>query len=266
VATRRPTLRAELAAAADRLRAVDSPDLAAAVDTVLAPNGWAALRATDTTADEGMGPSMSILIDKALKEEIEARAKSVGNVLNHDVNEGLARYLAGSFTPRPQGKARWGTGSENVTLSVRPKKSLRDQVKARGEKPSTLAKEYLLFKYEVGHYAPGHAGEEQRPRGAVRNPQMPRDLRDRVRAAQQAAGNTVTDDVEEGLAAYLDGTFTPEAPVWTAEQLGDMVNIKMNPNDDLYEQATTKGKDAKLRPAQVALAYLLHKYGIGPAS
>jgi hypothetical protein len=95
---------------------------------------------------------------------------------------------------------------------------------------------------------------------------MPRDLRDRVRAAQQAAGNTVTDDVEEGLAAYLDGTYAPVALLWTAEQLGDMVNIKMNPNDDLYEQATTKGKADRLRPAQVALAYLLHKYGIDPAS
>lgn len=256
----RPTLRAELAAAADRLRPA-APDLAAAVDTVIAPNGWAALRATDVTADEGMGPSMSILIGKALKEEIEAKAKAAGNVLNHDVNEGFARFLAGSFTPRPQGKARPGAGQENVTLSVRPKKSLRDQVKARGEKPSTLAKEYLMHKYEVGHYAPGHDGE-QRPRGATRNPQMPRDLRDRVRAAQQTAENTVTDDVEEGLAAYLDGTFAPVAPVWSQEQLGDMVSIKMNPNDDLFEQATEKGKADRLRPAQVALAYLLHKYGI----
>lgn len=71
----------------------------------------------------------------------------------------------------------------------------------------------------------------------------------------------VTDDVNEGFQLFLAGEFTPDAPVWS--DTTDLVNLRINPNDDLYVQvASAKG----LRPLQVAIAYLLHKYDVDPST
>lgn len=263
VATRRRTdLRTQLTAAADRLRSADAPELAEAVDLVLAPGGWTRLRDTDIAAEAGTSPNMTLLIGIADKELVVARAKEAGNTLTHDVNEAFVRFLAGEFTPRPAVRARPGMGDEKTTLNVRPSNTLRQEVEGHGVKAIHVATDYLLHKYQAGPYTPGAEGEPQ-PRGAVRKLHLPREIRDQIRAAQEKAGRVVTDDVEEALTAYLDGSFAPEAPKWTPEQNADVVFVKVNPNDDLFNRAAGAGS---LRPTQVAIAYLMHKYGIRPGA
>ncbi|MFF8422904.1 hypothetical protein [Streptomyces sp. NPDC015680] len=252
-------LRAQLAAASARLHEVDSPALAAAVETVLAPRGWAALRATDT--DGTAGPNLSVLMDKAARDQIMAAAKAAGTSVTDDVNEGFRSFLAGEFTPRKPVRARYGAAVERVNLNVTPALSLRQQVEEQaGMSAANVAADYLMRKYKAGPYTAGYAADSLPP-GTVCNPQVPRTVRDEIRSRAAAAGNKVTDDVNEGWQKYLDGQFTPETLAWS--DTSDMVNLRMNPNDDLHDKLrAVKG----IRPLQVAIAYLLAKYGIDPGA
>ncbi|WP_406502187.1 hypothetical protein OHA04_45250 (plasmid) [Streptomyces sp. NBC_01590] len=252
-------LRAQLAAAAARLQEVDSPALAAAVDTVLAPRGWAALRATDP--DGTAGPNLSVMLDKAARDQIVAAAKAAGTSVTDDVNEGYRSFLAGEYTPRKPVRARYGASVERVNLNVTPVLSLRQQVEEQaGMSAANVAADFLMRKYKAGPYAAGYAADSLQP-GAVCNPQVPRTVRDLIRSRAAAAGNKVTDDVNEGFQKYLDGEFTPEALVWA--DTSDMVNLRMNPNDDLHDKLrAVKG----IRPLQVAVAFLLDKYDIDPGA
>ncbi|WP_331763214.1 hypothetical protein OG571_47660 (plasmid) [Streptomyces sp. NBC_01369] len=248
-------LRTGLVAASDRLREVNSPDLAAWVDAVLAPRGWAALRATDP--DGTAGPNLSVMLDRLARDQIVAAAEAAGTSVTDTVNEGYRSFLAGEYTPRKPVRARYGASAERVNLNVTPVLSLRQQVEeAAGMSAAHVAADYLMRTYKAGPYA-GDSAEAPPATGTVRNPQVPRAVRDQIRARAKAAGRMVTDDVNEGFQQYLAGEFTPDAPVWS--DTSDVVNLRINPNDDLYVQvASAKG----LRPLQIAIAYLLHKYDV----
>ncbi|WP_406740736.1 hypothetical protein [Streptomyces atratus] len=252
-------LRAQLAAASDRLREVNSPDLAAWIDKVLAPRGWAALRATDP--DGAAGPNLSVFMDKAARDQIMAAAKAARTSVTADVNEGYLSVLAGEYTPRKPVRARYGASVERVNLNVTPALSLRQRVEEEsGMSAAHVAADYLMRKYKAGPYAANYAADSLQP-GAVCNPQVPRAVRDEIRSRAAAAGNKVTDDVNEGFQKYLDDEFTPDALAWT--DTSDMVNLRMNPNDDLHDKLrAVKG----IRPLQVAIAYLLHKYDVDPGA
>lgn len=252
-------LRTGLVAASERLREVNSPDLAAWIDKALAPKGWVALRATDPAG--ASVPNLPISMDKTVRDQIVAAAQAAGTSVTADVNEGYLGVLAGEYTPRKPVRARYGAAAEKANLNVTPARSLMQRVEeATGMSAANVAADYLMHKYGLGPYAADSAETPPAP-GAVRNPQVPRTVRDEIRARAKAADRMVTDDVNEGFQKYLAGKFTPEAPVWS--DTSDMVNLKMNPNDDLHLQvASAKG----LRPAQVAIAYLLHKYGIDPGT
>ncbi|MEE1812682.1 hypothetical protein [Streptomyces sp. BE133] len=252
-------LRTGLVAASDRLREVNSPALAAYIEKVLAPRGWAALRATDTAG--AAVDNLSVFMDKAARDQIVAAAAAAGNQVTDDVNEGYLMVLTGEYTPRKPIRARYGASVEKVNLNVTPALSLCQQVKEQtGMSAANVAADYLMHKYKAGPYAAGYAADSLPP-GTVCNPQVPRTVRDEIRSRAAAAGNKVTDDVNEGWQKYLDGQFTPETLAWS--DTSDMVNLRMNPNDDLHDKLrAVKG----IRPLQVAIAYLLAKYDIDPGT
>lgn len=264
-------LRSKMAAGAARARTTDDPqlvELAQAVETVLAPGGWVQLRDTDSIKP-GSTP-LQMKMAETDRDLIKARCKNIAA----DVNEGFARYLAGEFTPRPYVRSHgmWGAskGSRRVTLNTRSNEALTQQVRETGLLPSYVAAEYLMSKHRVGPYALGRA-EERRPRGDERIPYVPAALRDEFRARAEAAGRTVTDDVNEGFERFLAGGFTPSRLPWKVAgnpQEAGLVHLKIHPDNGLYEQVrqVARERSAELgwtpTPLQVALSYLLHKYGI----
>ncbi|MCX4792467.1 hypothetical protein OG369_42595 [Streptomyces sp. NBC_01221] len=149
-------LRPRLTAAATKLRDINEPDLAEAIDTVLAPNGWGRLRRSDPTVSDSLDRNMAMRMPSDWREQIKARAQAAGNKLANDVNEGFLKYLNGEFDPVVPGRNPYGSGAEMVNLNVRAKDDLRVQVSRPEPKHSAslVAAAYLMSKYKVGPYAP----------------------------------------------------------------------------------------------------------------
>ncbi|MFD7615737.1 hypothetical protein [Streptomyces sp. NPDC059802] len=254
-------LRNRLTTAAARLREVDSPGLADAVDAVLAPKGWTHLRSTDPVATGTTEPNMIMSISKTVRDQIVAARRSPGATVTDDVNEAFTKFLAGEFVPRKPARARHGAPDEKVNLNVRPSSVLRQQVAESAEMTAAnVAADYLMRKYGLGPYA-ADAKAAPLALGSVRIPTVPRTVREEIRTRAATAGRKVNDDVDEGFQKYLAGEFTPTAPVWA--DTADMVPMKMRPNDTLHDQVLAAGG---LRPLQVAVAYLLSKYSITPGA
>ncbi|THA29159.1 hypothetical protein E6R18_24930 [Streptomyces sp. A1277] len=249
-------LRAQLAAASTRLREVDSPDLADAVDEVLTPRGWAALRATESIRAN----NLSIFLTAIDRDRITSGAKSARTTISDAVNAGFRKVIAGEYTPQQPETARKGTAKNKVNLNVTPSLALRERVEAKtGMLAAHVAADYLMHEFKAGRYADDYEGAPLAP-GAERNPQVPRAIRQLIRDRAKAAGRKVSDDVNEGYRKYLAGEFVPGDVVWVDES--DLVNLRITPNDDLHAQvreATGRGV------LKVAIAYLLAKYGIDPA-
>ena len=248
-------LRAGLTAASTRLREVNSPDLAEHVDTVLTLSTYELRDALNI--DE----NLSIRIPVTARDRIVAGAEQAGRTVTADVNDGFTAYLAGAFTPAPPARARRGEAEDKVNLNVRPNDALRQRVADTGVKPMHVAADWLMRTYETGPYTPG-ADNTVRPVGATRAPQVARPVRELIRSRVAAAGKNVTTEVEEGFTRFLAGEFTPTAPVWPVD--ADMVPMKVNPNNDLFDEV--KAKAERLTPMQIGLAYLLDKYGIDPGT
>lgn len=252
VPTRR-NLRAGLTAASARLRDVNSPELAEHVDTVLALSMYELGSALN--ADE----NLSIRLPVTARDRIVAGAEQAGRTVTADVNDAFTAYLAGEFTPTPPVRARRGATEEKVNLNVRPDGALRQQVEDTGTKAMHVAADWLMRRYETGPYTPG-AANTVRPAGSVRIPQVPRPVRDQVRARVTEAGKNVNTEIEEAFTRFLAGEFTPVAPVWPKG--ADMVPFKVSPNNDLFDEVKAKGEG--LTPMQVAMAFLLAEYDIAP--
>ena len=153
-------LRPRLTAASSKLREINEPDLADAIDTVLAPNGWGRLRRSDPSVNDSLDRNMAMRMPSDWREQIKARAQAAGNKLADDVNEGLQTYLAGKFEPVAPGRAPQGVG-EMVNLNVRAKDALREAVAEQGDhSPALVASAYLMSKYKVGPYAPKKAAKK----------------------------------------------------------------------------------------------------------
>ncbi|TXS68912.1 hypothetical protein EAO76_26465 [Streptomyces sp. sk2.1] len=148
-------LRSRLTAAATKLRKVNEPDLADAIDTVLAPNGWGRLRRSDPATSNSLDRNMAMRMPAEWREQIKTRAEAAGDKLAKEVNEGLQKYLDGKFVPVAPGRSPYGSGTEMPNLNVRAMDSLREQVAERGDhSPALVASAYLMSKYKVGPYAP----------------------------------------------------------------------------------------------------------------
>ena len=123
--TPRADIRAQLTEAAAVLRS-GHPELADAVDTVLGPNGWGALRRTDP-ASAAPG-NLAIRVPPKFRDELQKRIAKDSDgrsEISKEANEGLRKFLAGKFVP-PKPSRHTGT----VNLNVRPDPELRRQVEA----------------------------------------------------------------------------------------------------------------------------------------
>ncbi|WP_329046987.1 hypothetical protein [Streptomyces sp. NBC_01422] len=243
---------AGLTAASARLREVNSPDLAAHVDEALA-----VIEGEIFTARKD--EKLPIRLPITARDRIVAGAAEASRTVTADVNEAFTRFLAGEFTLNQPVRARRGAAEDKVNLNVRANKTLMDQVAATGALPMHVAADWLMRKYETGPYAPG-AQHVQRPAGSTRAPQVPRPVRDLIRARVAEAGKNVNAEIEEGFTRFLAGEFTPVAPAWPAD--ADMVPFKVNPNNDLFDEV--KARAEGVTPMQVAMAFLLETYGIDP--
>lgn len=151
------TIRARLAAASTTLTETGRPDLAAAVDEVLAPTGWGMLRRTE--ADSNTRPNMPIHMNLEIRELIKERAAAKGASLADDVNEGLRRFLSGEWEPTEPIRSTRNSGAEKANLNVRPDADLVQQVKDTAAQtsaalkwkvtPARIAAAWLMKKYRI---------------------------------------------------------------------------------------------------------------------
>jgi hypothetical protein len=155
-------LRHRLTAAATKLREINEPGLADAIDIALSPSGWGQLRRTDPTVSgvsgggDAMDRNMAMRMPREWREQIKERVQAAGNTLTQDVNEGLQKYLDGLFEPLAPGRNPYGSGVDMVNLNVRPKDELRVAVPQQeaGHSAALVGAAYLMSKYKVGPYAP----------------------------------------------------------------------------------------------------------------
>lgn len=163
-------LRDDLTAAAVKLREVGSDNLAAAVDTVLAPGGWTRLRAAPLPEGESAAqPNLPVRMLVTERDAIKAAAEAAGDILTRVVESGFEEFLAGGFDPRvrnrPRGTHATAGESKSTSLNLSPNGDLVKRVEARctelneqGRKPklavSAVARAVLQARYRVGLYAP----------------------------------------------------------------------------------------------------------------
>lgn len=155
------TIRARLTAASATLTKAGAPDLAAAVDEVLAPGGWGLLRRTEENADAN--PNLAIHMNKAIRESLKTKAEAKGTSLSADVTEAFRLFLAGEFVPDAPIRSQRNSGAEKANLNVRPDASLLQQVLDVAEQksaeygwkvtPARVAAAYLMKKYRISEAA-----------------------------------------------------------------------------------------------------------------
>lgn len=240
-------------------------ELADALEGLLLSYGWVSLKNTDPAVMGGKDTNLPIKMREDYRAAITAAVEADPETesVTEAVNEGLALFLAGRFVVPDRARApRGAVAHPMVNLNVRPSLVLNQQVKAAGGVPSKVAAEYLLFKYGIGPYAAGPASATVLARGSQRNPALPRVVRDLIRAKAAESEERVDDIVNEGFTRYLDGEFVLEPVEWPAGWEDDKANLKMHPNDALFEQVKERG--GPRAPMQVAFAYLLDQFGIEP--
>lgn len=264
-----PPLRSVLAKGSGRLKK-DKPmsrdealELAGALDRALAPGGWAFLQHTDPVRAAGANAALAIDVLKTIHEQIIAAvdADPEAPSVTAKVNEGFNRFLSGEFVPDAKRADTLAVkGQQRSMLNVSPLGELTRMVAERGWKPARVASHYLMSCYGLGPYAPD--AQKFLSRGQQRVPEVPRVVRDAIRAEATRTGWRTDDVVNEGLQKFLDGEFEPQAPVWTSEAKADLVQMKLYPNDDLFERVTKLAKARGIRPLQVAIDYLLDEFEI----
>lgn len=251
-----------LQAAATFLRAKGKPDWAESVDYMLSPAGWATLgRLRSEEGPSPEVPNLAIRMSASDVEAIKAAAREAGNTLTADVNEGLALFLDDLSSVRPPFSPQYSPAGVKVNLNVRPDVKLRQRVADTGVKPMHVAANYLLWKYSAGPYAPGYEAP-QKP-GSPRTLVMPAPVREELKKRLAESGDFRSKVVEEGFAKFLAKEFTPAVPVWP-KAVTARATLKVYPRNDLFDEVKAVAKN--IAPSQVALAYLLEKYGIDPST
>lgn len=149
-------IRARLTVAADRMRTSGDADIAEAIEQVIAPGGWRLLQPRPASYDD---PNMALFMNKAIKEQLAAKAEAAGTTLTADVNEAFEKFAAGEFVPSEPIRSRRGSGAEKTNLNVRPRAALKQQVDelapAKTDElgwkvtAARVATSYLYAKYEI---------------------------------------------------------------------------------------------------------------------
>lgn len=264
-----PSIRSVLTQGSGRLRKKDplsrdeATELAEAIDRALAPGGWAFLQHTDPMRSAGGNAALAVDVLKSIHEQIIAAVEADPEApsVTAKVNEGFNKFLSGEFVlDVKHSDPLAAKGQQRSMLNVSPLGDLTRLVAERGVKPARVASHYLMSCYELGPYAPD--APTFLSRGSERMPEMPRVVRDRIRAEATRTGWLADDVINEGFQKFLDGVFVPQAPAWTEEARADMVFFKVRPNDALFERVALKAKERGLRPMQVAIDYLLDEFEI----
>ncbi|MGW7283910.1 hypothetical protein ACWGH4_00165 [Streptomyces sp. NPDC054847] len=127
-------IRQQIATAASHLRDTGKPDLADAIDLVLAPAGWGILRRSDPDAgDATSAPNLPIRISATDRDRIRAAQEQAGTSLIADATEGLNAFIAGEFSPEQPARSVRGSGEEKVVINVRIDEELRKRVEQAAE-------------------------------------------------------------------------------------------------------------------------------------
>jgi hypothetical protein len=151
------TIRARLKAASAKLTEVGCPDLAAAVDEVLTPQGWGILRRAASAVDPSKAgePNLAIMMSESARDGVKKAAAAAGRTIKQDVDEGFSKYLAGEFTPQAPARKIRGSGEPRVNLNTRPDSALRSRVAEKLSEDQLdltvahVAWSYLVTKYQV---------------------------------------------------------------------------------------------------------------------
>lgn len=150
------SLRTQLAAAAARLREVDSPEHAAVIDAALAPHGWARLRPAEGTEEN---KSRSIRMSPAERAHLNAAAKDAEENLSALGNDILQQFVQGKFLPSRPAPSPYGSTTEKKSMSLLLDLSLWEQAETLGKNlqaelgwrpsPSAVVRAGLLLKYPM---------------------------------------------------------------------------------------------------------------------
>lgn len=142
--SRDTSLRSKLTAAAARLREVDSPELAEAVELTLTPTGWGRLRrsaaeVSGSGSSDALAPNLPIYMAKAVRDEIKKNVEAaaaakpgLGISLPAEAKAALETFLAGKFAPEKPKWAPRGTAEEKANLNVRVDADLRQRAEEYG--------------------------------------------------------------------------------------------------------------------------------------
>lgn len=92
--------------------------------------------------------------------------------------------------------------------------------------------------------------------------------RDLIKARAEAAGDSLTEVLNKGLAAFIAGDFEPRPASRASGASGAKVNLNLRPDEDLLTKADAKCKamrEAGIRiyVSNVGAAYLSRKYRVG---
>jgi hypothetical protein len=265
-----------LKAAAD-LRERGKDDMAGAIDHVLSPSGWPMLGRLlsaegSSTANENMSIYMSEVFAKHVKDAVQEDQDDDVATVTDAVNKGLRLFLAGQFTPDRRAATRRSTGEAKTVLNVRPDNELRAAAQDRLRTPElvellgaeiavpALVRDYLMRTYPLPE--DGARRPVSLPKGAQRNPEVPREVREQIRAVLAGREETVEDIVNEGLGKFLGGEFDPIPARWSSQERESLVVFRMHPDNDLWARATARVKGTGMRASHVAVAYLLDELGI----
>ncbi|MER6249408.1 hypothetical protein [Streptomyces griseorubiginosus] len=111
--------------AADRLREVNSPELAEHVDFLLTDEGrkFVGRLNWQKTADDK--PNLAMQMPEELRDLIKGKAAAAGASLTAEAEHALQEFLDGRFTPAPSERAVRFTRPKRVNLNVRVSRELR---------------------------------------------------------------------------------------------------------------------------------------------
>lgn len=121
-------LYARLTTAARQLSEAGHDDSAAALEAVLAPRGWAILRASVEESGQAR-PSwnLSLFVAPALRDALKAAAESTDTSLGTVATAGLQRFVADRFEP----PVPFRSGGKKVNLNMRVDKAVFDRAAER---------------------------------------------------------------------------------------------------------------------------------------
>jgi hypothetical protein len=266
-----PSLRARLAQASAKLTEAHAPDLAAAVDEVLAPGGWETLRHTDPARSEEPIRNLATNIPKAVRDEIAkaVEADPEAASISAMANKGLVEYLAGRFQ-MPERSSTYGYGGQRVNLNWRPLHSLRAQIEERGVSVARVAVEYLMSYYRIGPY-----GLDQKPAPSLARDltqmhlHVPPGLAAAIRERLALMEADLRGLVEEGFTKVLAGSWKPfkiPKAAKGSEYERDILPVRVS--GALVEQVRDRCPQLKeelgyrVTPPTIAIDYLISELGL----